>query len=139
MLLVSDFALNVFHYHQPFFTLDILPRYIVLALVTALGFALRGRANVVRLLGASVVGSVLFFAITNTGSWLHEDAYAKTLAGWIQAMTTGLPGYPPTLWFFRNSLVSDVLFTLLFAVCMSVTAKKESAPQFEAAEELARS
>ena len=139
MLLVSDLILNFFHYHQPFFTLDILPRYLALALITGLGFALRGRSTILRLLGASVAGSLLFFVITNTGSWLYEPGYARTFAGWLQAMTAGLPGYPPTWWFYRNTLASDVLFTLLFAVSMAVTAKKEGAPQFATAEQLARS
>jgi hypothetical protein len=139
MLLVSDVILNFFHYHQPFFTLDILPRYLALALITGLGFALRGRATILRLLGASVIGSLLFFVITNTGSWLSDPGYAKTAAGWVQAMTTGLPGYPPTLWFYRFTLLGDVFYTLLFAVCMNVTAKKDTVPQFAVTPQLAES
>jgi hypothetical protein len=139
MLLISDLVLNIFHYHQPFFTLDILPRYFALALISALGFALRGRANVLRLLGASFVGSLLFFVITNTGSWLYEPAYARTGAGWLQAMTIGLPGYPSTWWFYRNTLLSDLFFTLLFAGCMAVSAKRENSPQLQGARELVRS
>jgi hypothetical protein len=139
MLFLSDLVLNLFHYHQPLFTFDILPRYVALALISGLGFALRGHASLLRLLGASVVGSLIFFVISNTGSWLYEPGYAKTLAGWLQAMTSGLPGYPPTLWFYRWTLVSDVFYTLLFAVCMGATAKKEAQPQFHAAEQLARS
>jgi len=145
MLFASDVVLNVFHYHQPLFTFDILPRYAALALISVIGFALRGRSNVPRLLGASFVGSLLFFVITNTGSWLSEPGltavdhrvYAKTFAGWVQAMTTGLPGYPSTWWFYRYTLISDLFYTLLFAVCMSMQFKGEAQPQ--AAGELARS
>jgi hypothetical protein len=53
---------------------------------------------------------------------LGDVAYARTAAGWWQAMTVGLPGFPPTLLFFRNSLVSDLLFTGLFAGAMEVVA-----------------
>jgi hypothetical protein len=37
-------------------------------------------------------------------------------------MTVGLPQYSatPTWMFFRNSLVSDLIFTGLFVVCMNV-------------------
>ena len=139
MLFISDLVLNLFHYHQPFFTLDILPRYVALALISVLGFALRERPTVFRLFGASIAGSLLFFIISNTGSWFYQPEYAKTFSGWVQAMTTGLPGYPPTLWFYRNTLASDVLFTLLFAVCMNVTGKKDGESQFAAAQQLARS
>ena len=48
MLFISDVVLNLFHYHQPLFTFDILPRYVALALISLLGFALRGRANLLR-------------------------------------------------------------------------------------------
>jgi hypothetical protein len=119
MLFISDVVLNLFCYHQPLFTFDILPRYVALALISLLGFALRGHPNLLRLLGASVAGSILFFVISNTGSWLYDPGYAKTAGGWVQAMTTGLPGYPPTWWFYRYTLLSDVFFTLLFVACMS--------------------
>ena len=120
MLFLSDLVLNLFCYHQPIFTFDILPRYLALALISLLGFALRGRSNLLRLLTASVAGSILFYIISNTGSWIYDPGYAKTAAGWVQAMTTGLPGYPPTWWFYRYTLLSDVFFTLLFVACMSV-------------------
>jgi len=146
MLLISDIVLNVFHYHQPFFTFDILPRYVALALISLLGFALRGRSTMPRLLVASFVGSLLFFVITNTGSWLAEPgpglapiAYARTASGWLQAMTTGLPGYPSTWWFYRYTLLSDLFYTLLFAGCMAVQFKSEAGAQPHGAQELARS
>jgi hypothetical protein len=125
MLFLSDVVLNLFHYHEPIFTFDILPRYVALALITLLGFALRGRASVLRLLGTSVAGSIVFFVITNTGSWFYQPLYPKTFAGWLQAMTTGLPAYPSTWWFYRYTLLSDVFFTLVFAACMSIPWKGE--------------
>ena len=137
MLFVSDLVLNFFHYHYPFFTSDILPRYAALALISAMGFALRGRSNLLRLLTASFAGSLIFYVISNTGSWIYQPLYARTAAGWMQAMTTGLPGYPSTWWFYRYTLLSDLFFTLLFAACMSVRFKGEAQPQ--ASGELARS
>lgn len=139
MLFVSDVVLNVFHYHQPLLNFDILPRYAALALISALGFALRGRAGLGRLLAASVAGSLIFYVITNTGSWLCEPGYAKTGAGWLQALTTGLPGYPSTWWFYRHTLLSDLFFTLLFVLCVAPQAKKETVIQSESAAALARS
>jgi len=133
MLFVSDLVLNVFHYHQPLFTFDILPRYVALGVISLLGFALRGRSNLGRLLLASVAGSVIFFVVSNTGSWLSDPGYAKTAAGWFQAMTTGLPGYPSTWWFYRYTLLSDLFFTALFAACMAVPAKRESSRSAELA------
>ena len=78
-----------------------------------------------------MIGALLFYIVTNTGAWLSLP-YAKTLAGWIQAITTGLPGYPPTWQFFRNTLLSGGLFTGLFAGAMKLTESPEAS---EAAEE----
>jgi len=37
-------------------------------------------------------------------------------------MTIGRPEFPPTLLFFRNTLVSDLLFTGVFALAMEYSA-----------------
>ena len=54
--------------------------------------------------------AILFYVATNTVSWFYMPEYAHTAAGWVQALTTGLPQYAPTWTFFRNSLASDFLF-----------------------------
>ena len=61
--------------------------------------------------------AIIFYLATNTISWMTMEAYPRTLAGLVQALTTGLPGFPPTWVFFRNQLVSDFLFAgLILAV-----------------------
>jgi Family of unknown function (DUF6580) len=133
MLFVSDLILNVFHYHKALFTLDIAPRYLALALIVLLGLSLRGRVRLPGLIAGSVAGSIIFYVITNTGSWLAEPAYPKTLAGWTQALTVGLPGWPSTWWFYRHTMISDLLFTLLFVGCMALCRRPANA--FAAADE----
>ena len=128
-LLVSDVVLNVFHYHKSLLTWEIVPHYVALGLVSALGFALRDRASAPRIFGASFAGSVIFYVITNTGSWIGEEKYAGTIAGWFQAMTVGLPGLPSTLWFYRNTLVSDLAFTALFLICHAATTRGTPEPK----------
>jgi hypothetical protein len=66
-------------------------------------------AGVVNTLGGTLVCSALFFLVTNTFSWVVSPLYAKTFEGWVQALTIGTPGpWPPTLVFFRNSLIADL-------------------------------
>jgi hypothetical protein len=119
-LFISDLFLN-YVYAAPLIQSHMLSRYIALALVGLLGFALQNRASVKTLLPASIVGSTIFYLITNTFSWLSDSGYVKSLAGLIQALTVGLPQYSatPTWMFFRNSLLSDLFFTLLFVACMN--------------------
>lgn len=116
-LLVSDLILDV-NYGASFFTWHVLGRYIALALVALLGWALRNRVSLKTMLPASLFGSAIFYAITNVFSWLTDPGYAKTASGLIQALTIGLPQYgaTPTWMFFRNSLVSDLVFTAIFVL-----------------------
>jgi hypothetical protein len=118
-LFLSDAILNA-NYGAPFFTWHILSRYLALTLVGLLGCALQNRASLKTMLPASLLGSVIFYAITNAFSWLTDPGYAKNLAGLIQALTIGLPQYAatPTWMFFRNSLVSDLVFTAIFVMLM---------------------
>ena len=120
-LFISDAVLN-FRYGAPLLDPQILCRYLALALVGWIGLLLQYRASVKTLLPASIVGSTIFYVITNAFSWLSDPGYAKNLAGLIQALTVGLPQYSatPSWMFFRNSLLSDLVFTLLFIVCMNL-------------------
>src|SRR5436190_355388 len=74
--------------------------------------------------------SVVVYRVT-TGLLIHSGASWLSnftpLAGLVQSLTVGLPHYSAThTWmFFRNSLISDLLFTLLFVLCMSVGQSRE--------------
>jgi hypothetical protein len=130
-LLASDLILNA-HYGVPLFSARMIPQYLVLSLIGGFGWVLRDSPRISAVLGSSLAGSTLFFIVTNTSSWLVDTGYPKTAAGWTQAMTTGLevPGFPTTLEFFRNTVLSDLLFTLLFIGCMALQAKKDGVPVF---------
>jgi hypothetical protein len=135
-LFVSDVIINL-HYGAPLLAPEILVRYIALALVGGVALLLQNRASLKTLLPASIGASTMFYVITNTFSWLSDPGYAKNLAGLIQSLTVGLPQYSatPTWMFFRNSLVSDLIFTALFVVCMSAGrtwGNRENAPRSSA-------
>ena len=118
-LLISDIVLNAsygFSLLSPF----VASHYIGFALVGGLGWLLRKHASFKTLLPASIVGSLVFYIVTNAVSWVFDPGYAKNFAGLVQALTTGVPQYSatPSWMFFRNSVVSDLLFTGLFILCM---------------------
>jgi len=118
-LFVSDLVLD-WYYGFPLFNPMVLGHYLAFALVGVIGLALSRRPSLKTVVPASLAGSVLFYGITNAFSWLSDAGYARNLGGLIQALTVGLPQYSatPTWMFFRNSLLSDLLFTLLFVACM---------------------
>lgn len=122
-LLASDLVLD-FYYGASLADPLIVCRYVAFGIVGLLGLAISRRASLKTIIPASLAGSTIFYAITNFFSWLTDPGYLKNFAGLIQALTVGLPQYSatPTWMFFRNSLVSDLFFTLLFVACMSWSA-----------------
>ena len=116
-LLGTDLVLNA-HYGFPFFTVEFFGTIVAFAAVTALGWRLRKNTTASVIFPAVLGGSLFFYVATNTASWLYEPGYAKSAAGWVQALTTGLPGYAPTWIFYRNTLAGDLLFAALFLACM---------------------
>ena len=119
-LLISDVVLNI-HYGFSLLSPFVLSHYLGFALVGCLGLLLQNRRSMKTLLPASIAGSLIFYIVTNSVSWLFDPGYIKNFAGLIQALTIGLPQFSatPTWMFFRNSLVSDLIFTGLFVVCMN--------------------
>lgn len=120
-LFISDAVIN-FRYGVPLLDSQIVVRYVALAVIGYAGLFLQNRASLKTLLPASIVGSTFFYAITNAFSWLSDPGYTKNLAGLIQALTIGLPSYSatPSWMFFRNSLISDLLFTLVFVLSINL-------------------
>src|SRR3954451_2615030 len=126
-LLVSGTVLNR-AYGFSLFSPFVLSHYVGFALVGALGLLLRNRASVKTMLPASIAASVLFYVVTNGVSWLFDPGYPKNIAGLFQSLTVGLPAYSatPSWMFFRNSVLSDLIFTGLFILCFHCGRASES-------------
>jgi hypothetical protein len=118
-LFISDVVLNM-HYGFSLFSPFVASHYLGFALVGGLGLLLQNRASLKTLLPASLAASLIFYVVTNIVSWAFDPGYVKNFGGLLQALTVGLPAYSatPTWMFFRNSAMSDLLFTGLFILCM---------------------
>jgi hypothetical protein len=123
-LFITDVLIN-WHYQTQLVNVYMLPNYAVYAALIWLGQWFTRRASWLALLGGGIWGALIFYFVTNTASWLLDPSYAKTLTGWIQALTTGVPGWPHTWEFFRNTLMSGGLFTGLFVGAMKLTEAPE--------------
>jgi len=75
-------------------------------LIGLLGLTLRRRRTPARIIAAALASSVLFFLITNFGEWLGP-LYPHSLAGLWASYLAGIP-------FFRNTVVSDLVYSLAF-------------------------
>ena len=80
-------------------------------LVYLLGKRFRKSKSLVSLVGGGILGALLFHILTCGFAWLANPAYAKSVGGFVQALTLGEPGFPPAYLFLRNSLASAILFT----------------------------
>jgi hypothetical protein len=122
-LTLSDLWLNHYHATQFGYTWSLGEMALRAGcLVAALGVGrlVARRRSVVNLLAGTLGSALIFYLVTNTVAWFGDAFYAKSLAGWWQALTFGHPEFPPTLWFFRNTLLGDLLFTGLFATVMAL-------------------
>ena len=127
-LLLSDALINA-HFHVPLLDTRMIPGYLCFGVIFLIGTSLRrhGITRPIPVLLAALSSSIFFYLITNTVSWYFDAAiplslplYPKTFAGWLQALTVGHPGLPPTYLFLRNTLVSDLLFTSLFLLTQAL-------------------
>jgi len=113
-LFLSDLFLNNVIYSQfyegfVFFTSWWI--YAAFALVMLAGYGLlRKNVTPLRVVGASLSGSLIFFLVTNFSTWAETTMYPKTAAGLAACYTAGLP-------FLQNTLVGDLFFcAVMFGV-----------------------
>lgn len=136
-LVGTDIGLNVLYYDQPPLADYHLVNYLGFAVLYGLGRLFSRHASVLKHVGGSLLGAILFYLITNTGAWLENPAYAKSLAEWFRALTTGTNGWPETWTFFRNTLLSSGLFTGLISAMLQAADAKEPEPEEETEPETA--
>jgi hypothetical protein len=107
LMIGSDVYLNLRVYQIPF-TLDQIVMWSWYLVPCFIGFFIRDRIKPLNVLGAGLGTGVGFFLTSNFAVWAFGNiAYAKNLSGLILSYTKAIP-------FFRNGIISDVLFSLVF-------------------------
>jgi hypothetical protein len=103
-MFLSDLALGLVNggiYFDYFASAHFLGIYACIALSTVLGFGLRGRASGPRVLGYSLMGSVLFFLVTNA---ISSTEFCR--AGLLSCYAAGLP-------FFQWTVLGTLFYAAL--------------------------
>lgn len=104
LMLASDWLIG--WYNLPI----MLTVYATFGFSTLIGRWIKRRVTIGRVLGGSLLGSAIFFLVTNAADWGFGNWYAHTPAGLLQAYTAGLP-------FFRNTVLGDLVYSgLAFGV-----------------------
>lgn len=80
--------------------------YACVAVSTVLGFGLRGKVGPARVAAYSVIGSTLFFIVTNFGVWIGSSLYPQTWAGLMECYIAAIP-------FYKNTLAGTLFYAAL--------------------------
>lgn len=93
--------------------------YSSFALIGLLGILLRKNKSVLSLVGYSLLGSILFFVLTNFAVWIFASWYTHDLKGLLNCYTMAIP-------FFKNTLAGDLFYTsVIFGVYELAAQPKE--------------
>ncbi|GAA5220512.1 DUF6580 family putative transport protein [Membranihabitans marinus] len=107
-ILVSNILFKSFYPDQGFvfFSSHMAWSYLSIALIVLAVNPIMKNKNIKNLLGSAVLGSILFFLISNFGAWMGGNMYPKSLSGLMACYAAGIP-------FFGNTLASFVIFSAL--------------------------
>ena len=99
-MIISD---TIIGFHQQMWGV-----YISFILILIMGLRLGNNIKTGPIIGYSLLGSLLFFVITNFAVWLPGNFYPLSLSGLIECYVAAIP-------FFGNSLLGDLFYnTVLF-------------------------
>jgi hypothetical protein len=103
----SDIYLNLRVYQIPF-SLDQIVMWSWYLVPCFIGLLLRDRVKPLTVLAGGLGTGVGFFLTSNFAVWAFGNiGYAKNLSGLLLCYTKAIP-------FFRNGIISDVLFSMVF-------------------------
>ena len=86
-------------------------------LVLILGKSLKNAEFGPRIFLTSLLGSFLFYLISNLGVFLVTPLYEKTWGGFVQCYLMAIP-------FFRNEVIGDTVYTFVFFGTYHLAARK---------------
>lgn len=96
--------------------------YVSFALMVFMGMKIKNNKSFLNITVSSLSGAVIFFVLTNFAAWLSYDMYAKDFSGLLLSYEAALP-------FFRNTLISSVLFSYLLFGSYALAQKRFSVLQ----------
>lgn len=118
VMFISDIFLGFYH---PALMAAV---YAGFAIMTGIGLVVRRNKKIVTVLGGTILGSMIFYLITNFAVWIFGTMYPHTWSGLINCYYLALP-------FFKNTLLGDLTYVSVlvggYELAMNIAAKKLSA------------
>lgn len=112
-LFLSDLLIG---FYNPYLMLAVYGSFLLIGLM---GLWLRKHKTIANIAGASLIGSIGFYLITNFAMWaiqplMPQAIYPQSLQGLLDSYMMGLP-------FFRNTLMGDLFYTGSFFGLMELS------------------
>ena len=103
LLFATDVVLTRFVYHWPL-TFEVFSSVFYYILAIFIGGLLKEKTTAPGIAGASMLGSITFFVISNLFVWADGGMYPLNFTGLIACFTAAIP-------FFRGTLAGDLVFS----------------------------
>ncbi|MEX2580207.1 MAG: DUF6580 family putative transport protein [Verrucomicrobiales bacterium] len=117
LLVASDLVLGIVHGGGGIGGYTVMSAFFYLGVAWVGGHAGRRERVWPKMWCGTLLCGVLFYVFANTYSWLLWPGYEKSLAGWWQSQTVGVPGISPPAWMFlRNALIADSIWCAVAGV-----------------------
>ena len=78
--------------------------YLGFVIIGLIGLKVRKNKKFSTVLGGTLLGSILFFLLTNLAVWMFGTMYTHNLSGLMQSYYMAIP-------FFKNSLMANLIYT----------------------------
>tara|TARA_Y100001960_G_C14665673_1_gene823174 strand:+ start:269 stop:790 length:522 start_codon:yes stop_codon:yes gene_type:complete len=91
--------------------------YSSLILAVAIGVLIK-KFNFKEIIFSGLSSSVVFFIVTNFGSWLTLEMYEKNFSGLLQSYFMAVP-------FFHNTLISTLIYLIVLKLLLEFSIKKK--------------
>ena len=80
--------------------------YISFIIMVFIGLYLQKKQNSLRIINAALIGSLVFFFVTNFSVFLTSSLYPKNIIGLVECYTLAIP-------FFINTLAGNITYSLI--------------------------
>ena len=124
-LLVSDVCLQLFTSTKGFYGTSQYFVYAAFLIITALSTLIR-RPSVVNIASAAVWSGLIFFAISNFGTWISGDVYPKSIAGLGVCFWAAIPFYKQELFgnFLLNSIMANIFYSAVLFTAYNAVGRR---------------
>ena len=80
--------------------------YIGFMIMVCCGFLLKQNQNGFRIINITILGSLIFFIVTNFSVFLTSSLYPKSIIGLLECYTLAIP-------FFLNTIIGNIIYSLI--------------------------